>query len=102
MANSTCTLKPGYYGPVTATLDWCEVGMVYISFLTLINPNLSLAGKLSVLSLCRRNGEYLLQRVLYFPGSFWCASGYTSIFTSQIHLWLRRILIYFPSFSSVL
>jgi hypothetical protein len=90
MSDPTCALTPGYYGPVTATLDWCEVRRFYTTDMLKSEP-INHLGQLSILSLCRRNGEYLLECVLDFLGGFRCASGCTSIFTCPIHLWTCRI-----------
>ena len=54
-----------FWGPVTATLDWCEVSPNPVQLGPDPDPNTlliagDLLGKLPVLEICRRDGKHVL------------------------------------------
>ena len=76
----------GYWGPVTATLDWCEVWCSLLhSAYYLIS---SVQGKLSVLALRGRNFQHVLQSLLHLHISIRCTFVYKGISTIPLS---RRI-----------
>ena len=73
----------GVYGPVTATLDWCEV-----KIRTFIRPNNQIIetwiGQLSILALYRRDGEYLFKHLYNYFGVVRLFTGDGGTFTVEI------------------
>ena len=76
----------GYWGPVTATLDWCEVRHYSSTHLT--SPFHSFSGQLSVFSICGRNLQHVLQSFLRLHIPIRCTSVIEGIFTHSLS---RRI-----------
>ena len=82
----------GYWGPVTATLDWCEVRYYRSTHLT-SPPHSVFSGQLSVFTLCSRNLQHVLQSLLCLHISIWRTSVIEGILTHSLS---RRIRC--PSF----
>jgi hypothetical protein len=78
----------GYWGPVTATLDWCEVRHHSSTHLTYPFHYVFFSGQLSVLSLCGRNLQHVLQSFLRLHISIRCTSVNEGVFTHSLS---RRI-----------
>jgi hypothetical protein len=75
------THQVGYWGPVTATLDWCEVRIeLYASN---VSPS-RLSGQLPVLSLCGRNVQHVLQSFLRVYLSIRCKFVIEAIVTCSL------------------
>ena len=76
----------GYWGPVTATLDWCEVwcSLPHSAY----HLTSSLQGKLSVLALRGRNFQHVLQSLLHLHISIRCTFVQEGISTNPLS---RRI-----------
>jgi dihydroceramidase len=72
----------GYWGPVTATLDWCEVRMSFpvAACLSLyVSP-----GQLPVLALRGGNLQHLLQPLLHLPIHIRRAFGFERVFSDSL------------------
>jgi len=85
MSNTSAWIRPGFFGPVTATLDWCEVSSFIVHR---VLSSLS-AVQLPVLLLHRRNGEQLLQSVYNRARCLRCGRRGASIASHQIYSRLR-------------
>ena len=85
----------GVYGPVTATLDWCEVRIRTRLLSKIIE---SWIGQLSILALYRWDGEYLLKHLYDYFGVVRWFAGDEGTFTVEIPLRLRGLSLSFLYF----
>jgi hypothetical protein len=81
-------MRAGHWGPVTATLDWCEVRHYSSTHLTSPSHYVLFSGQLSVFSLRGRNLQHVLQSFLRLHIFIRCTSLIEGIFTHSLS---RRI-----------